>query len=206
MPTNVALTADSVDKRESILEQAIRAFAEFGFRGTDVQVIADRAGVGKGTVYRHFGTKEELFWTTAFEVFQRLRDCVLTAERTADGALAKIRAAGRAYGDFFDANPEYLEVFVQDRAEFRGTGPEEYQRHHEALLRHFVEIVQQGITAGELRPTDARRTMIALSGLLHGTAIESCYTVHGLPMRDVIEHGVDVFLVGLRPEKGDQVS
>ena len=55
-------------KRQAILEQAIRTFAELGFRGADVQVIADRAGVGKGTVYRYFHSKEDLFWATTYEV------------------------------------------------------------------------------------------------------------------------------------------
>jgi len=193
-------TPEANERRDAILQQSILTFAELGYRGTDVQVIADRAGVGKGTVYRHFGTKEELFWTTAFEVFQRMREHLLAAEQAASGTIAKLRAATRAYGEFFDDNPAYLEVFVQDRAEFRGTGPAEYQQHHEALLNHFVALVEAGIASGELRPVDARRTMIALSGFIHGIVVESCYTVHGLPMREVIEHGVEIFLAGLQPE------
>jgi len=194
-----AAPTDTAERRQAVLEQAIHTFAEQGYRATDVQTIADRAGVGKGTVYRYFGTKEELFWTTAFEVFQRLRDRILQAEQRGTGALGKLRAASIAYGEFFDEHPDYLEVFVQDRAEFRGTGPEEYQRHHEALLQQFVKIIERGVERGEVRPTDAHRTMIALSGFLYGTTVESCYTVHGLPMREVLEHGVDLFLEGLKP-------
>ena len=33
---------------------------------------------------------------------------------------AKLRAVGLAFGDFFDENPDYQEIFVHDRAEFRG--------------------------------------------------------------------------------------
>jgi len=115
------VAAVSPEKHTAILDQAIRTFAELGFRGTDVQVIADRAGVGKGTVYRYFGNKEDLFWATSLEVFLRLRAELFSAIERTDGAIEKLRAAGRAYSGFFDANPECLEVFVQDRAESRLT-------------------------------------------------------------------------------------
>ncbi len=193
------LSAESSEKGEAILEQAIRTFAELGFRATDVQVIADRAGVGKGTVYRHFGTKEHLFWTTAFEVFKRMRRTLVEAEGAATGAVAKLRAACLAYGRFFDEHPEYLEVFVQDRAEFRGTGPATYKHDHEELLRHFLGIVKWGVAEGELRPIDPQKSMIALSGLLYGVTVQGCYLLDGLSVREVIEHGVDVFLAGLTP-------
>ena len=52
-------------KRAVILNTALKIFARDGYADTDVQVIADLAGVGKGTVYRHFGNKQELFLATA---------------------------------------------------------------------------------------------------------------------------------------------
>jgi AcrR family transcriptional regulator len=53
------LRADAARNRQSLLKAAATAFAE---HGTDVSVaeIAQRAGIGKGTVFRHFATKEQL--------------------------------------------------------------------------------------------------------------------------------------------------
>ena len=48
------------DKREAILEAALYLFVERGFFGTAVPEIADRAGVGAGTIYRYFESKEAL--------------------------------------------------------------------------------------------------------------------------------------------------
>lgn len=48
------------DKREAILEAALHLFVERGFFGTAVPEIADRAGVGAGTIYRYFESKEAL--------------------------------------------------------------------------------------------------------------------------------------------------
>ncbi|MBA3453127.1 MAG: TetR/AcrR family transcriptional regulator [Deltaproteobacteria bacterium] len=48
------------DKREAILDAALELFVERGFFGTAVPEIADRAGVGAGTIYRYFESKEAL--------------------------------------------------------------------------------------------------------------------------------------------------
>jgi len=48
------------DKRESIMTAALELFVERGFFGTAVPEIADRAGVGAGTIYRYFDSKEAL--------------------------------------------------------------------------------------------------------------------------------------------------
>ena len=51
----------STDKKERIIEAATTSFGEYGFRGTTMDQVAKIAKVGKGTVYKHFDTKEQLF-------------------------------------------------------------------------------------------------------------------------------------------------
>ena len=48
------------DKREAIIDAALDLFVERGFYGTAVPEIADQAGVGAGTIYRYFESKEAL--------------------------------------------------------------------------------------------------------------------------------------------------
>ena len=190
-------SAEDPGKRLAILEQAIRTFAEFGFRGTDVQVIADRAGVGKGTVYRYFHNKEDLFWATTFEVMLRLERHLFGAMEGVEGACARIRASAIAYAKFFEANPSYLEMFVQDRAEFRGTGPESHREYHQKLIRRFEHILQQGIEAGELRPLDTHTTTHTLGSLLYGIVVLGGHLTP-LSAVEMAEHSIDIFLQGIR--------
>lgn len=49
-----------VDKREAILDAALELFVERGFYGTAVPELAERAGVGAGTIYRYFESKEAI--------------------------------------------------------------------------------------------------------------------------------------------------
>ncbi|MGN6106845.1 MAG: helix-turn-helix domain-containing protein, partial [Kofleriaceae bacterium] len=48
------------DKREAIIAAALELFVERGFFGTAVPEIAERAGVGAGTIYRYFESNEAL--------------------------------------------------------------------------------------------------------------------------------------------------
>jgi AcrR family transcriptional regulator len=55
-----ATTSPQQDKREAILEAALELFAERGFHGTAVPLVAEKAKVGAGTIYRYFPSKEAL--------------------------------------------------------------------------------------------------------------------------------------------------
>ena len=196
MATRNGDRSEDPGKRQAILDQAIRTFAELGFRGTDVQVIADRAGVGKGTVYRYFRSKQDLFWATTYEVLQRMERHMFRAMEGVEDARAKLRAAAVGYSQFFLANPEYLQLFLQDLAEFRGSGPESHREHHEKLIGRMDEILQQGIDAGRLRPVDLRLTTIGLGSLLFGATILGSH-LNAVPVAEMTEYAVDIFLRGI---------
>jgi AcrR family transcriptional regulator len=68
------LRADAAKNREHILTVAQDAFAESG--ETSLNVIAKRAGVGAGTLYRHFPTREALILAVYQHDVQRLVDSV----------------------------------------------------------------------------------------------------------------------------------
>ena len=51
---------NKLDKRSLILDTTLNLISEQGFHGTPISLIAQRAGVGAGTIYRYFQNKEEL--------------------------------------------------------------------------------------------------------------------------------------------------
>ena len=102
------LRADAVRNREKVLQAARQAFAESGY-GVPLDEIASRAGVGPGTVYRHFPSKEALFEAV---VTARITDLVSDARARADaddpgeaffGFLARIAGEAAAKRDLPDA-------------------------------------------------------------------------------------------------------
>src|SRR5205814_2597651 len=106
--------------RAEILDAAAATFARHGFAATDVQVIADRLGVGKGTVYRYFPTKEALFLAAVEAGLGELDDEIGALFALPDlDPIELIRRVVRAYFAFFRRRPEMAELFIQERAAFR---------------------------------------------------------------------------------------
>jgi AcrR family transcriptional regulator len=97
------LRADARRNRDRLVAAAAAAFAESGLEA-QVEDIARRAGVGVGTVYRHFPTKEALVGALAAEHFERLADIAEAAldeegEPWAILSAAIWRSANAAAGD-----------------------------------------------------------------------------------------------------------
>lgn len=75
-----------MDKRQAILDAALTLFAQRGFHGTTVPSVAETAGVGAGTIYRYFDSKEALANTLYREWKGRLGAMILDGFPT-DAAL-----------------------------------------------------------------------------------------------------------------------
>ena len=147
------MRADAQRNREKVLRAAREAFAASGY-GVPLDDIAARAGVGPGTVYRHFPSKEELFEAV---VTARVQDLVSDARdraRDADpgrafyGFLDQIRAEAAAKRDLPDA------------IAIAGSLQEDLHAALDGLLRRAQE-------AGAVRPDITTADLIVLlKGLL----------------------------------------
>src|SRR5580658_3772091 len=77
--------ADSLRNRARLLEAAEAVFGSEGL-GVPIDRIAERAGVGVGTLYRHFPTKEALFEAIVLRHFEKLVEEARIAETAPDPA------------------------------------------------------------------------------------------------------------------------
>ena len=131
-------------RRRAILKVAAAVFAKHGFAATDVQWIADRLKISKGTIYRYFPSKEKLFLSAVEQGVFRVREHIDAARRAADDKVEEIRAAVIAYLQFFKSNPELVELFVQERAEFKERRQPIYFQHRDVRRgpwrEHFAEL------------------------------------------------------------------
>jgi AcrR family transcriptional regulator len=103
-----AVRADAVKNRQRILDAAEATFASDGL-ATPVDTVAERAGVGVGTLYRHFPTKEALFEAivmTRLEVLVEAARTAVEAPDPTDALFAFLRHFANeaaAKHDLFDA-------------------------------------------------------------------------------------------------------
>ncbi len=102
--------------RERIVEAAVEAFAERGFRGASTRDIAHRAGVNQGLITSHFRTKVEPGRAAADRMLGMLRPSLvgrLAALPSADSR-ERSREAIREYVRFAAAHPELFRLMVEE--------------------------------------------------------------------------------------------
>lgn len=165
-PVNIELQRR---RRSEILEVATRVFAEQGFAATDVQVIADQSGVGKGTVYRYFPTKEDLFLAAVDQGMQELSEAVDSAADAHTEPLSLISATIRAYLTFFDEHPNVVELLIHERAHFRDRKASTYFVHRDANIGPWRDLCQNLIDSGVFRNEPVDVLLNVISDLLYGT-------------------------------------
>lgn len=163
-------------RRAEILAAAGRVFASAGYAATDVQAIADAAGVGKGTVYRYFKRKDDLFLAAVDHGLTDLAAAIDAALLgTADPVLARLSAVVRAYLAFFAGRPEMVELFVQERATFRGRHQSLYFALDDADPRHahMTAFTAELFAANVLRSMTPDDLHCVVGDLLFGTVVSN---------------------------------
>lgn len=156
-------------RRAEILEAATTVFSRRGFAATDVQEIADATGVGKGTVYRYFPSKEELFLAAVDQGMRDLKASVDAVVAKAEQPLERIAAGVRSYLKFFNDRPQIVELLVQERAYFRDRKTHTYFIHRDANMGPWHELFRELIRAGLVRELPVERIVEVISDLLYGT-------------------------------------
>lgn len=89
------------ERREAVLEAAMREFALGGLHGTSADVIASRAGISQPYLFRLFGTKRELFLAVVDRVFDRMLAALEEAAQSAEQS-GKLASFNRAYASVLD--------------------------------------------------------------------------------------------------------
>ncbi len=139
-----ALRADARANRLRVIEAARALFRE---RGLDAEMreIAERAGVGFGTVYRNFPAKDELVAAVAAEMIERMRatieaagaedDPLAAIERFVRGGLATVEE----YGDLMEILHHGMPPACKEQ--FAELNP----------MQHLAAFVRRGVESGALR-------------------------------------------------------
>lgn len=155
-------------RREAILEAASRLFAERGFADCDTQQLADALRVGKGTLYRHFASKRELFLAAADRVMLQLQAHIEASIAGVADPLEQVRSGIQAFLEFFAAHPEYVELIVQERAQFRDREKPTYLEHRERMVVRWRELYRGLIEAGRVRPMPVEQITDVVASAIYG--------------------------------------
>lgn len=194
---------EAAETRQKLLDAALKVFSQYGYAGAGLEAIAEAAGVTKGSIFHHFGSKAGLYSTLVAESSQRVLDILQRAKEEArrpmdilrSMLILPLRHAER------DRDFRAVQELVLLKTAVVPELAEGIQRKIQGM-RGFVDelaaIVQEGIDQDEIDetvdPRDAALALIALqTGLLSTWLLDP-----GLfSFRDRLETIADIYLRGI---------
>ena len=194
-----AMTREEV--RESILDAADHLLARYGYRKMTMDDIAQEVGIGKGTIYLHFASKEEVTLSHIDRIVERLKGRLWAIARSDADVAIRLRLMLVARVLFrFDSVQHYTQSLNDLLAALRPKLLARRARYFEEEARVFAEVLGEGERAGVFDVGDTLSTAFAL---LHATNSLLPYSLstNELGERDEIkektEHIADLILSGL---------
>src|SRR5262245_47473238 len=185
---------DAQRNLERVLRAAHALFAERGAEVT-MEEVARRAGVGVGTIYRRFPSKEQLFAAVSHSACADAQHCLQAAAEGEHDPLSKLRALVVVqYGRCAEQA-----ALLDPGASIAGqsSGALEQAELYAALHGLLQRVIVDGQRAGALRQGDAAVLAALCLELLGPRAFQNLSRVVGGPPEDVAEHVVQFVLGGL---------
>jgi AcrR family transcriptional regulator len=164
VPTGVdgrALSARGTRTRQRVLEAAEAVFAEYGYHDASIVKITEAAGVGQGTFYLYFGSKQDVFEELVRDLNRRVRHAMKEASSQGKTRLEAELLGFRAYFRFTADHPALYRIIRQ--AEF--VSPEMLRYHYDRLSSGYVEALRSAVKRGEIADLDPEVAAWALMGM-----------------------------------------
>ena len=158
--------------KDAILDATDRLLARFGYRKMTVEDIAVEAGIGKGTIYLHFASKEEVVLSHVDRIVDRLKQqhlaVIARSENTAPERIRQMLLARVLFR--FDSIQHYTQSLNDLLAALRPGLLARRAKYFEEEAQIFAEVLAEGRASGELQLEDefaaGRGLLEATNGLL----------------------------------------
>ncbi|MEZ4517014.1 MAG: TetR/AcrR family transcriptional regulator [Chloroflexota bacterium] len=189
----------SEERQEQIVQAATEVFTKKGFNNASMSDIANETGLGKGTLYLYYRSKDDLIIAVLDHIFQR--DFLEIDEL----AIAQISAAEgiRRFADIVTADASAMRQLIPITYEFLSLAfrnpvvQQTLQQYFQRYMNMLLSIIRHGIQTGEFRPVNAEEVAIAVGAIFEGTILLSAYDESKVDVSHHIHSSIELLLDGL---------
>jgi AcrR family transcriptional regulator len=200
------------DKKRQIVEAATRVFAGKGYAAARVIEVAEEAGVGKGTIYEYFRSKEDLFFAVFEEMMMDTNSQISVAIAAVSGSAAdRLRAVAdavvTAWLPRLDRYALVMEFWsAATVSPLRRRFKESFQQAYDGFRHVIAALLQDGMATGEFADhIDAHMTASALIGTWDALLLQAWLDPAFDPL-GTSRAFVEVLLNGLRSKEIKELS
>lgn len=188
---------DLEDKKSRICAAAINLFSNKSFNQTTVEEIARETGVGKGTFYNYFESKEYLLnflldYGTV-KLINYVRDSI-KEEMPADD---KLETAIDSHLQYFGDNHDYFVFYLREMWSYRKGLEDQILKLKEDYITIFEDIIKEGKEKGVFKDVDTETISSGLFGLLSVASSHWALFSSEFPIENIDRSVKEVFFKGL---------
>jgi AcrR family transcriptional regulator len=191
-------TSRQAAKREHIVAAASRVFAARAYHRVCMDDVAEAARVGKGTLYRYFPSKEDLYLGVVAEAFDLL---IRRLDRVEAEDLPPPTALGRmieAIMETFARHLPFFRLMQQGEARLFLRKKQVVRARRERIAEGLARVLERGAQSGMFRKVDRALVPTMLIGLVWGTSVNHA---DDTPAEILAQRVTDLCLHGLlQPE------
>lgn len=185
---------DPVERKEQVLAVAAKVFAEKGYRAANVTDIVTGAGIGRGTFYLYFNSKQDVFLAIIEKYFSDLVDILAENKKCLD---MEIQGGGRALGtwrgnmlrilEYHRNNPDMTSIIYRD-----ALGSDEHFASRVAELnaianRQLLEEFRSLEKIGVLRECNLELVVTIVMGSVVNVIMQHIVGGEGPALEDIID-------------------
>ena len=190
-------------RRREILVHAIEEFARGGYTGADLDRVARDSGCSKGTLYNYFANKGALFNAAVDNVMFGAVDSIgIAPDDEVNDPVDLLARLVRGFLSYFAANPQFVELIVQERSDFRDREQPSFARYRDTAKQGWSKRFAKMMADGRMRRMPPDRAIQIVSDLLYGTIFLNHFRGRSLRPEQQAADVLDVLLHGLlvRPD------
>jgi TetR/AcrR family fatty acid metabolism transcriptional regulator len=184
----------SDETRLAIVNCAAEVFAQQDFHEVLTDDIAHRLGIGKGTIYRYFRSKEELYLAAIGEGLSGLRATVERAIEDNKDLRPTIEGLAGTLISYFWRRRDFFVLLHRLEAKLSEEERTDWQKSRDEVVAMVARRLDQAVAAGEINRVDARLAVEALFGMIRGVCV---YRGENDRPEEITRLVTDIFLRGL---------
>jgi len=195
------MTDQSVTERKhsAILDAARTVFSREGYAATSVERIAGEAGIGKGTVYLYFKSKEEMYLAALARDIRVFAGKARQQMESAPTFREKIETFLRVRLEYCRAHEDFLRIYLSEYGSMCVNTPisKELRRLQRKNMRYVASVVQKAIDRREIRKVSAPALAATLFDMARGLIERRLLGWKEFQVRGEIDFATDLLWQGI---------
>lgn len=189
---------NNTNKRLLILHAALKIFSRDGFHKAKVSTIASEAGVGKGTIYEYFYSKNQVFEEMLryhTDIYLKMLEKSIETENTIDDKFKRYIAFEE---DLMRRHGDLANIFMREAHNIGIETKNILISIRNRKIHMLAEIINEGIKKGIFRKVNPHAAAIAFMSSIHQILVDEIFLKDDLKNLMAIDHLIDIFQNGIK--------